>query len=98
MFIIDLLHYSIAISLTKPMSFQKKMTLKDFLRWTDIWAFFYAVTELPQARKASLARFLEKRKDRYNISVQHISKKIAFLLNFDVTCSNSGVFSFTKAY
>jgi hypothetical protein len=75
---IDLLHYSIAISLTKPTSFQKKLILKDFLRWTDIWAFFYAVTELPQARKASLARFLEKRKDRYNISAQNISKKLHF--------------------
>jgi hypothetical protein len=28
----------------------------------------YAFAELPYARKASLARFLEKRKDRYHIS------------------------------
>jgi hypothetical protein len=34
----------------------------------------HAVTELPQARKASLARFLEKRKDRYNILAQNILK------------------------
>jgi hypothetical protein len=38
----------------------------------------HAVTELPQARKASLARFLEKRKDRYNILAQNISKKLHF--------------------
>jgi hypothetical protein len=36
------------------------------VEWTNYWwGFAVVMTELPQARKASLARFLEKRKDRW---------------------------------
>jgi jasmonate ZIM domain-containing protein len=40
----------------------------------------HTVTELPQARKASLARFLEKRKDRYLLLKQHWSLIFLFFL------------------
>jgi hypothetical protein len=40
------------------------------------WVFF--VSAVPQARKASLARFLEKRKERYNLRV-HIHYSLSVL-------------------